>query len=466
VAAVAVVAIIGAVIIFRKNGQPPELAKSTEKTEQKEDPPAPPPSQKPADAKNDRATATKKETPGVVKAEPVARVANTPTAMLALPRGGRPFELRALYAKPESTQNPSGTPIQVDVPFDRVKWFAAPENRVAQDAVIVWQVNADNASGERMAVDTYSGTTGMRVGRFEFDGDGKGLKCDVSPDGKLFVAASGGGKITVWNLADKTTPLNDFDPYADKPDQQKAGLAAVFFASNSTDLVTVSTAGAIHLVEIATRKPLAELVLPRGSPGRVAMGRTVAADAGRASVVVAVGGVIYQVATTVGLPIFWKLELGGEVGRSFGIAAVGAPGRVAFAFETDADKKKEKAVLFCRPDEKPIVHRWPEAAGEPTGIHWAGGNMAVIATTRGAMWVDTEGKAFLPVALAEVPGGKALHSTTEISHWYLLPASGDAAKSLLLELTLPPANLIDFRNAAEAKQPVATLRLDERGLWK
>ena len=185
-----------------------------------------------------------------------------------------------------------------------------------------------------------------------------------------------------------------------------------------------------------------------------------------ASVVVAVGGVIYQVATSVGLPIAWKLELGGEAGRALGIAALGVPGRLAFAFETDVDKTNEKAVLFCRPNEKPIVHSWPDAAGEPTGIHWAGGNMAVIATTRGALWVDTEGKSVLPVAFAEVPNGKGSHNTTETSHWYLLPSSADAAKSLLLELTLPPANLIDFRNAVEANQPLYTLRLDEKGLWR
>ena len=90
----------------------------------------------------------------------------------------------------------------------------------------------------------------------------------------------------------------------------------------------------------------------------------------------------------------------------------------------------------------------------------------MIGAARGALWVDTEGKSFLPVALAEVPGGKALHGTTETSHWYLIPSPGDAAKSLLLELTMPPANLIDFRSAAEAKQPIYSVRLDEKGLWR
>ena len=92
--------------------------------------------------------------------------------------------------------------------------------------------------------------------------------------------------------------------------------------------------------------------------------------------------------------------------------------------------------------------------------------MAVISTARGALWADAEGKSFLPVAVAEVPGGKALHGTTESSHWYLIPNPKDATTSILLELGLPPANLIDFRNAAEAKQPLYSVRLDEKGLWK
>ena len=175
-----------------------------------------------------------------------------------------------------------------------------------------------------------------------------------------------------------------------------------------------------------------------------------------------------RLATLADLPLAWKHELGGEVGKPYGIAAAGVPGRIAFAFETDADRKKEKAIIFCMPGTPPahVLHLWPAAAGEPTAIHWAGTSLAVIATTRGALWVDTEGKSFHPVAVAEVTGGKGLSGTTEVSHWYLVPSPGDAAKSLLLELALPMANFIDFRNAAEAKQPLATVRLDAMGMWK
>ena len=92
--------------------------------------------------------------------------------------------------------------------------------------------------------------------------------------------------------------------------------------------------------------------------------------------------------------------------------------------------------------------------------------MAVVATTRGAVWVESAEMTFLPVALAEVPGGKSIHSATESFHWYLKPHPGDTAKSLLIALTLPPQDLIEFRNAALKKQPLYSVRIDEKGLWK
>ena len=140
-------------------------------------------------------------------------------------------------------------------------------------------------------------------------------------------------------------------------------------------------------------------------------------------------------------------------------------GRIAYAFEA-AGAKKERGVLFSMPNDKPHLYRWPDAAGEPAGIHWSGTTMAVVATTKGAVWVESAEMTFLPVALAEVAGGKSLHGATESFHWYLMPKSGDAARSLLIALTLPPQSFIEFRNAARDRQPLFTVRLDEKGLSK
>jgi hypothetical protein len=443
--ALALCGAVAAVVVF--------LAKNTEapqaKNEKKDDSRAGEPLAK--------ASAPQPATPGP---EPGA-------AILALPPHAKTFQFRPPAGKLQLLQSPTGKVFHVETPFEKVKRVFPPLSRSTHDAIVIWQTNPGaGGRGERLTVDTYSGMIGARTGRFEIDGDGKEPRCDVSADGRLFAAAGADGKLGVWNLTDNTKPLEGFDPYADLPEHKKAGLAAVFFAADPNNLVTVSTAGAVHLIDTTTKRPLGELMPPKATPGRVVVGKSAGADESRASVVVLVGGVIYQIATAAPLAVVWTLDLEGEVSRPLGLAVFGTPGRVALAFETEADKKKQRGLLLCLPNGRPALFPWPDAAGEPTGAAWAGAKFAVVATTRGALWVEAEDKQFTPLALCEVAGGKALHATTEPAHWYLLPDPADAAKSVLVELTLPPDGLLDFRAAAEAGQPLHTVRLDDKGLWK
>ena len=199
------------------------------------------------------------------------------TGSIKLDSSLKTFSLRLPNNKLQLVQKPSTTNpnIAVDVPFEKVKRFFPAGNRLQDDVVVVWQSNpAFMGSGERLSVNTYSGSTGFKAGSFEFDGDGKDLKCDASADGKTFIIALD-GKVTIWNLTDKTRPLEAFDPYAEKDKEvhKKAGLAAVYFpanaaaASNPTNFITVSTAGAIHLFDIATKKSVAEYIPKGGAAG-------------------------------------------------------------------------------------------------------------------------------------------------------------------------------------------------------
>jgi hypothetical protein len=324
----------------------------------------------------------------------------------------------------------------------------------------------------KYTVEVHSGSTGSKVGRFEFDGDGQGLKCDVSRDGKAFAAAAD-GKVTVWNLADRTKTLDAFEPYADKPDHKKAGLAAVYIPKNSAPFLTVSTAGALHLFETASKKQLGEYVPAKGVPGRVADGKNVAVDENRTSVVVAVGGSIYQVSTADLSRTFQKIDLGGEPGRSFGIAVEGTPGRIAYAIETDTDKKKDRALLLFLPrsDKPTALLRWQDAAGEPTNLRWSGIEFLVAGTSRGAVWFEfdseSDTKAFQPLAMVETPDGKALFEATDGGLWHLIPAPGEPKKSLVIELSSLPGFLLnDLRDAAAGRKPLFTLKLDDKGLSK
>jgi hypothetical protein len=467
----AVGAVVAVVIVNKKRDPEPEVKKDDKKQDPPVTPPVTPPDPKGGTGdppKKDPKDPPKKDPSDPPKKDPKLPP-DPPVVRLELPKTLRPFQLRPLAAKPEVVERPSAMPVAMDVPFEKIQRVFAPENRNANDAIAVWVSNAGfNGKGERLTVDSYSGQVGNRVGRFEYDGDGAGAKCDVSTDGKLFVAVEPDSKVSVWDLAKKAKTLDGYDPYADKPDHKKAGLAAVFFAKTPLHILTVSTAGVVHLHDILGKKTLATFT-PSGTliPNRVALGKSVAADDSRSSLVLAVGGVVYQVNTAPPLDVVWKHDLEGEVGRSLGIAVAGNPGRVTYVFETDDGKgKKDRAVMFCLPKGTPEFHRWQDGAGEPRAVEWAGTDLAVISTARGAAWAeyDTESKRFVILALAEVPGGKGIHTTTERAHWYLIPNPTDATKTLFLELATPPSGLIDYRNTAEAKQPLFTVKLDDKGL--
>src|SRR5439155_23212872 len=140
-------------------------------------------------------------------------------------------------------------------------------------------------------------------------GDGEPVAvADMCQDGRWFAPANG-GKVSVWNV-EKSEPLIDgWDVYATLAEpHKKAGLAAVYFPVQPKEkgdddkkdgpparLVTVSTAGAVHLWDLEKKAPVGEYVPPRGKPGRVLDGRGVVLRPDRSSLLVAVGGVVYQV---------------------------------------------------------------------------------------------------------------------------------------------------------------------------
>jgi hypothetical protein len=361
----------------------------------------------------------------------------------------------------EVTEGPSFGPLMLTIPFEKIRKFL-PGNERGGDAVVVWQsAQGVKGAGEMMTADVFS-QTGAKVGKLEFGGDGTDVKCDLSADSKFFAAVSG-GKVTIWNLVDKSKPIEEFDPYAEKPAHKNAGIAAVYITQNSNNFVTVSTAGAMHLFEIGTKNQLAEFIPPRGGPGRLEQGKNLAVEDSHSSIVMAIGGAVYQVGT-LDLQVSWKLSLGGEVGRSFGISVVGNPGRIAYVFETDADKKKERALLFCLPNKTPVIYRWQDTAGVPLSVNWSGTELIVVGTGKGVVWFeyDTEQKVFQPLAMAEHPGDVSIHEATERTHWYVIPMPKDTAKSMLVGIATPIADSFDLRS----KRPLETLRLDEKGLWR
>ena len=159
-----------------------------------------------------------------------------------------------------------------------------------------------------------------------------------------------------------------------------------------------------------------------------------------------------------------ELSIAGEASRSFGIAV--AAGRFAYAFEADADKKTDRAILLCLPNGGPTIFRWPDAAGEPVNVNWAGPENIIVGTTTGAVWCeyDSEDKLFRPLAMLKPSTGKSMHETTERSDWYLVPNPTDATKSILVEITMPLDDVMEIRQGVGKKLQLETLPFDDKGV--
>ncbi|QJW97070.1 hypothetical protein FTUN_4634 [Frigoriglobus tundricola] len=389
---------------------------------------------------------------------------------LVLPAKLKSFTVGALPPKLAPADKPRVS-TELDAALPAVKRVFPPFDPTTADTCVLLQTRpAADGKGERLALDTY-GPAGNRVAdaRIEYDGDGS-----VAPIADLSASATGvfflyatAGKLTVWNVVEKKKLAEAVEPYADRPDHARAGLAAAYFAADPGQVVTVSTAGAVLLYDLAARKAVAEFVPPNGVPGKVALGQSVAVADGHGSVALAVAGVLYQVRSAPELPVLRKYDLEGDVSRSFGLAVSGTPGRVLYAFEVDKAGKKEKAVLGVAVEEaaKHVIYRWPDGLGDPKGTFWANGTGAGVATDRGVLWFDDDEGKFLPLVLTQ-PATTGLYAGDERYFWYLIPHPTVPTRSALRALPLPFNDATEYRKAFPANQPLRATRISATGLEK
>jgi hypothetical protein len=451
VAFVAILLGIVAVVVYLNKTRPPEQTKE----EQKEEPPPAAPTPEPRKIELPRVAPKPKESK---PKEPKA-----PTLVLT-PRT-KTFAVGPPPAAPLSADRPKAG-LVIDSPLAAVRRVFPPFDLQTGDKHVLVQLAAGaGGKGPALALDTYSASSDKRTGRIEYEGDARPAPvCDLhaSIDGVRFLAAVG-GRISVWNVDDGKKLHDAVDPYAGKPEHQKAGLAAAFFAADPNQVATVSTAGAVHLFDLRTRAATDEFV-PRGAAaGKVALGRS-AARAEGGSVVVVAGGVIYQVQAAPGLEVVRTYDLGGEAARSLALAASGTPGRVLYAFETD---KKERAVaaLPLGDAAELILYRWPEALGEPLGALWAAGGAGGVATASGVVWFDDDEGRFLPL-VATQPAGPGLHFGDDRAYWYVVPHPTEPQKSALVALSVPFDDFSDFGKSYANGEPLRAVRIDHTGLAK
>lgn len=457
--------IVAGTLVFLSSNKPAEVAKTEKKDEKKVEPPSNEPAPAPVgkteptakdQAKGNRATGGTPQKGAGAKGKVGAYLVLPPGKQLAFPP--KP-------AAPKPVTEPASNPVPVAVPFADARRFFPP-GKADADLGVLWRSTAGfQGVGEKVTLSLFSPNTGKETAKVEVDHDGTpDPAADVSVDGGTFAHGHRTtGKVTVWDVRKKTKKLDAFDPYADKPEHRAAKLAAVYLTEPPDRVVTVTTAGAVHVWDVATKALAGEYVPAKAAAGKVAGGRGVAPLPTRRGVVVAVGGVIYKVDTAGAVAGAEVDDLGGDVGRSLALGMSPA-GKVLYAFETDADGKRERAVMQLAGGSRSPALRWPADAGEPVAAAWAGDTVASLATSQGAaVWFDADG-GFNPIAVARTPDDKAVHAVAGTdSHWSLLPSPADPKGSVAVELALPPQGVGDPLTPA-ARRPVAALVLDLKGL--
>ncbi len=465
---------VTAVIIFQQSRQAEEQAKQDKKAEQPAPTPndpnpppiakesEPPPSSQDKDPKPEPKPQPKPPAPGMRPAVVFNRLGT--------------FTISALPDKPQLDDKPSPEQIRhLETPLSTIKRIFPPADPTTGDTYVLSQTaTAVGDSGEKLALDTY-GPAGNRFAeaRIEYTGDGL-----IEPIADVYAAADGaffltcvGGKLHVWSLGDKPTKIADgLSPYAEKPEHAKAGVAAAFFAANPKQVILVSTAGGVLLYDLETRKPIKDFLPPHGKPGKVFLNRSIAKAPDGESIVVAVAGVLYQIAAKPDLSVLRKYDLDGDVEESKALAASGTPGRLLYVFTTIPDKmnRQERVILGLPLGDaaKPVTYHFPAGmVGEPKSAIWAGEEFGGVATERGVIWFDDHEGKFAPLVMTQVPTA-GLYFSGQNHFWYTVPHAKDENKCTLIGLSMPFNSFAEFQKSGGSNRPIRSVQIDHRGLAK
>ncbi|HYH68152.1 MAG TPA: hypothetical protein VD866_25895, partial [Urbifossiella sp.] len=278
--------VVAGVLVYLNN-KPGDQTKNEKKDEKKLDPPAEPApadTPQPTTKAKDAGKGAKGTTTG--GGNKVTKGTKGGGTMFSLGKA-KALELPPKPADPKTRIQPTSAPVPVTVPFDKLSRLFPPAKDGA-DIGVAWRSAAGfQGAGEKITLSVFSPTSGFETGKVEADGDGlPDAACDLSADGGTFaIGHRGTGKVTVWDVRKKAKKLDAFDPYKDKPEHKAAKLAAVYLTEPPDRVVTVTSAGAVHVWDVATKAEAGEYVPPRAAAGKVVAGRGAAALANRQGVV-------------------------------------------------------------------------------------------------------------------------------------------------------------------------------------
>jgi hypothetical protein len=176
---------------------------------------------------------------------------------------------------------------------------------------------------------------------------------------------------------------------------------------------------------------------------------------------------VYQVKAAPGLEVLRKLDLGGDVGRSMGVAVSGTPGRILYTFETNDNGKKDKVVAVLPLDDKgkgPQYFAFPTGAAgtEGRGAVFAGGDLGGAITDKGAVWFDDDEGKIVPL-MGTVPMAGAQFYGSADNIWYAIPHPKEPNKSVLAAISAELNERENLKKNFGANRPLTALRVDAEG---
>jgi hypothetical protein len=355
------------------------------------------------------------------------------------------------------------------VPPSTIQYFLPPADPNTDDAFVVYeQPGTEGIQPARWVLERIS-PVGTGVVRLEWEKDNRPvplLAVHLSDKQSLCLAAIH-NRVRVWDLSNKEVVSDNVDPFAGLPDAQAAGIAALYAVRDPQHFIAVATSGVAVVYDRSQGKVIRRFLPPQPQPGRVRWHRSTSSDSQQESFAIAIGGQLYHFRCDSQLSQLAQIPLGGEVQRSWAVAAEGE--RVVYVFDAGEAARQVRAILFSTPQGQKSfrILDWPQEAGDPICATWSEAT-AVLRATRGIVLLEHDEGNLIPFALLQAESGPVPYVTTRGNHlWYLLPDSMDSQnRTIACCLTLPPDDYAQFAEQFQNKKPLPRLLLTPEGLKK
>jgi hypothetical protein len=355
------------------------------------------------------------------------------------------------------------------VPPSTIRYFLPPADPNTDDAFVVYeQPGSEGIQPPRWVLERIS-SVGTSVIRLEWEKDHRPVPLvavHLSDKQSLCLAAIH-NRVRVWNLSNKEVVSDNLDPFAGLPDAQSAGIAAIYAVRDPQHFIAVATSGVSVVYDRTQGKVIHQFRPTQPQAGRVRWLRSTSPDSQQESFTIAIGGQLYHFRCDSQLSRLAQISLGGEVQRSWAVAAEGE--RLVYIFDAGEATRPVRAILFSTPQGQKSfrILGWPKEAGEPLSAMW-GEATAVLRATRGIVLLEYDEGTLIPFALLQAENGPAPYVATHSSHlWYLLPDPADPQnRTVACCLTLPPNDYAQFAERFQDQKPLPRLLLTPEGLKK